>query len=224
MCSQRTTGRFVWCEQTGEQSFRKAFLKSCIEKGFSKSAPKLWCFSGHVWKFQNRPGGYCGEPQDIWQWGILGFYAVQAVCFNGWFAFPRWLWRESTLMWDNIDTWKNNTGFGAESAEQQLWLGWSQTGIIMSWANHKLYWWSRQGKENLFLGLLWNKEGFWKDKNFITHHLLNVFKVSAPLVFSYLSYLVVQNTWFQRVKILQAFKFLLGAWECCDPPSVCPSL
>lgn len=27
-----------------------------MEKGSSKSALKLWCFSGNVWKFQNHSG------------------------------------------------------------------------------------------------------------------------------------------------------------------------
>lgn len=61
------------------------------------------------------------------------------------------------------------------------------------WADHKLGWWSRQGKENHSLQLLLRKEAFWKDMNFITHHLLDVFEVSPPLVFSYLSHLVVQK-------------------------------
>lgn len=34
----------------------------------------------------------------------LGFSAVQAVCFNEWSAFLRWLWWESKLMCENVDT------------------------------------------------------------------------------------------------------------------------
>lgn len=103
-------------------------------KGFSKSAPKLWCFSGHVWKFQNHSGAVMNprfsDSEEFWDFLLCRLFVLM-----GNLLFPRWLWREPKLMCENINTLKNNTGFGAESAEQQFWLDCSQIGIITNWTH-----------------------------------------------------------------------------------------
>lgn len=152
-----------------------------MEKGFSKSAPKLWWFSGHVWKFQNHSGAVAkpklSDREEFWDFllrrlfVLMGNLLFQGGCGGN----PNWCVKISTLR-------KITQGL-----EQDL------QNSSSGWARHKLGWWSRQGKENPFLWLLRNKDEFWKDKSYVTHHLLSVSEVSSPLVFSYLSHLDVQK-------------------------------
>lgn len=100
-----------------------------MEKGFSKSAPKLWWFSDHVWKFQNHSGAVVkpklSDSEEFWDFLLRRLFVLMGnLLFQGGSHIS------SKLMCENIDTSKNNAGFGAESAEQQLWVGSSQTGLV----------------------------------------------------------------------------------------------
>lgn len=133
ICSLWVLSSLVWCEQTGEQSFRKAFLKSRMEKGFSKSAPKLWCFSSRVWKFQNHSGAVVNHKLlDSEEFGDFLlcrlFVLMDNLLFQGGCGGnPNWCIKTSTV-WKIMQIWSRICRTAA------------LVGLITNWANHKLGW------------------------------------------------------------------------------------
>lgn len=133
ICSLWVLSSLVWCEQTGEQSFRKAFLKSRMEKGFSKSAPKLWCFSSRVWKFQNHSGAVVSHKLlDSEEFGDFLlcrlFVLMDNLLFQGGCGGnPNWCIKTSTV-WKIMQIWSRICRTAA------------LVGLITNWANHKLGW------------------------------------------------------------------------------------
>lgn len=59
-----------------------------MEKGFSKSAPKLWCFSGHVWKFQNHSDAVVkpklSDSEEFWDFLLCRLFVLMGnLLFQG---------------------------------------------------------------------------------------------------------------------------------------------
>lgn len=81
-----------------------------MEKGFSKSAPKLWCFSSHVLKFQNHSGAVVNHKlPDSEEFGdfllcrlfvLMGNLLFQGGCGGN----PNWCMKASTL-WKIMQVW-----------------------------------------------------------------------------------------------------------------------